>query len=44
MSSIAQGAVAGLIAALVATGILGFAKYILHCLYKNKDVRYIRDY
>lgn len=43
MESIAQSAVAGLIAALVATTILGLAKYTRDWLLRRQDVRYIRD-
>ena len=42
MDSIAQSAVAGLIAALVATAILGLARYLRQELAKRRDVRYIR--
>ena len=42
MESIAQSAVAGLIAALVATTILGLAKYVRHWLAKRQDMEYIR--
>ena len=42
MESIAQSAVAGLIAALVATTILGLAKYVRDSLAKSRDVKYIR--
>ena len=42
MESIAQSAVAGLIAALVATTILGLAKYVHQWLARRQDVRYIR--
>ena len=43
MESIAQGAVAGLIAALVATAILGLAGHVRQRLAKRRDVRDIRD-
>ena len=43
MESIAPGAAAGLIAALVATAILGFATYVRQWLGKRQDVRLIRD-
>ena len=43
MESIAPGAVAGLIAALVATAILGFATYVRQWLGERQDVRLIRD-
>ena len=42
MDSIAESAIAGLIAALVATTILGLAKYIRQWLAKRQDVHYIR--
>ena len=42
MESIALSAVAGLIAALVATGILGLARYLRQRLAKRRDIRYIR--
>ncbi len=42
MESIAQSAVAGLIAALVATTILGLAKYLRQWLAKRQDVRHLR--
>ena len=43
MEPIAQSAVAGLIAALTATAILGIARYIRQRLAKRRDVKYIRD-
>ena len=42
METIAQGAVAGLIAALVTTIILGLAKYALQRFANRQDVKYIR--
>ena len=42
METIAQGAVAGLIAALVTTTILGLAKYTLQRFANRQDVKYIR--
>ena len=43
MESIAQSAVAGLIAALTATAILGFAKCVRQWSAKRQDVRYLRN-
>lgn len=43
MESIAQSAVAGLIAALAATFILGIAKYVRHLWGRRQDVKYIRS-
>ncbi len=43
MESILQGAIAGLIAALAATAIIGIAKYIRHWWAKRKDVQHIRN-
>ncbi len=43
MESITQGAVAGLIAALAATVVLGLTGYVRQRLAKRRDVRYIRD-
>ena len=43
MESIAQGAVAGLIAALAATVFLGLTGYVRQRLAKRRDVRYIRN-
>ena len=43
MESITSSAVAGLIAALAATAILGLTAYVRHWLAKRRDVRYIRD-
>ena len=43
MESIASGAVAGLIAALVATAILGFANFVRQWLGRRQDVGLIRD-
>lgn len=43
MESIAQSAVAGLIAALTATVILGLARFGREWLAKRRDVKYIRD-
>ena len=42
MESIAQSAVAGLIAALAATAILGVARYVRHLWGRRRDVKYIR--
>ena len=42
MDSIAQSAVAGLIAALAATAILGIARYVRHLWGRRQDVEYIR--
>ena len=42
VESIAQSAVAGLIAALTATAILGFAKCVHQWSAKRQDVRYLR--
>ena len=42
MDSMTQSAFAGLIAALVATTILGLAKYVRQWWAKRQDVRYIR--
>ena len=42
MESIAEGAVAGLIAALAATAILGLAKYIHRWWANHQDVKHIR--
>lgn len=42
MESIAQSAIAGLIAALAATAILGVARYLREWLAKRRDIRYIR--
>ena len=42
MEPITQSAVAGLIAALTATAILGIARYIRQRLAKRRDVKYIR--
>ena len=43
MESIIESAVAGLIAALAATTILGLASYVRQWLAKRRDVNYIRD-
>ena len=43
MESIAQSAVAGLIAAMTATAILGFAKCVRQWSAKRQDVRYLRN-
>ena len=43
MESIALGTVAGLIAALVATAILGFANFVRQWLGRRQDVGLIRD-
>ena len=43
LESIVQGVVIGVVAALVATAILGLAGWVRHCLAKRKDVKYIRD-
>ena len=43
MESIAQGAIAGIIAALAATIILGASRYIHQRLKKSEDVKYLRD-
>ncbi len=43
MESIVQGAVAGLIAALAATTILGLARYVRQWLANRQDVKYIRE-
>ena len=42
MDSIAQSAVAGLIAALAATAILGIARFVRHLWGRHQDVKYIR--
>ena len=43
MDSIAQSAVAGLIAALAATAILGLAKYVYHRWANYQDVGHVRN-
>ena len=43
MGPVVQGAFAGLIAALVATAILGVAKYVRQWLANGQDMKYIRD-
>ena len=43
MDSIAQSAVAGLIAALAATAILGLAKYVYQRLANHRDVGHVRN-
>ena len=43
MDSIAQSAVAGLIAALAATAILGLAKYVYHRWANHQDVGHVRN-
>ena len=42
MESIAHSAVAGVIAALVATAVLGIARYVRHWRVRRQDVKYIR--
>ena len=43
MESIAHSAVAGVIAALVATAVLGIARYVRHWRVRRQDVKYIRE-
>ena len=43
MDAIAQGAVAGLIAALAATAILGVTNIVRQRVAKNRDVKHLRD-
>ena len=43
MSSIAPGAIAGVIAALTATAILGIARYVRRFAARRQDIRAIRE-